>query len=248
MNRLSNLKIIKISNLKIIIWNNKNSYSVKIEMYVDKSKVKIRVFDGKVYLTDQTEYKSKSDAKAIVLFLKTKNLSVRARIIEKKGCFNIYFNQDTFYEIAYGTIKIPDINEVPNDIKNMVLETQDQDDTSKKGAIDSREIQKEEKNWRDLQQNRFKTKHEGNFTVIKLDKDVPSTDLLSTNITPKKENPTDEIELGINATLNHVENEFFKSCQKCGGDMKPTFMLVGQTTRLSIFQCSSCKFYIPRRM
>lgn len=221
-------------------------------MFVDKSKVKVRVFDGKAYLTDQKDYKSKSDAKAIVLFLKTKNLSVRARIIEKKDGFNIYFNQDAFNEIAYGTIKVPDISEVPDDIKTMVTEGQerekDQEKERKKNTKDTLENREKDKHWRDLQQERFKQKLDGNITVVKLDKDVSSTDLLFQKDTQMKENPTDEVEVGINATLNHVENEFFKSCQKCGGDMKPTFMLLGQTTRLSVFQCGSCKFYIPRRM
>jgi hypothetical protein len=217
-------------------------------MFVDKSKVKTRVFDGKVYLTDQKEYKSKSDAKSVVLFLKTKNVSVRARIIEKRDVFVIYFNQETFYEIAYGNIKIPGVSEVPDDIKRMVMDNPENEKSQNKPSSNIIQKSNQDKHWRDMQQERFKSKHKGNFEVIKLDKDIPTVELFAQKDASPSNTSNDEVEQGINATLNHVENEFFKSCQKCGGDMKPTFMLVGQTTRLSIFQCASCKFYIPRRM
>jgi RNA polymerase-binding transcription factor DksA len=228
-------------------------------MFIDKTTVKVRVFDGKAYLTNQKEYKSKLDAKAVVLFLKTKAISVRARIIEKKDSFVIYFDQATFYEISYGTIKIPDVSEVPDDIKETIRShfneipdevkiTLEKDKPQKDQEINVIEKPKDNKNWRDLQQDKFKDKHDGSFEVVRLDKDVSTTDLLNQSEKNTSDTPKDEEEQGINAVLNHVENEFFKSCKKCGGDMKPTFLLVGKTTRLSIFQCSSCKFYIPRRM
>ena len=80
-----------------------------------------RVFNDKIYITDFVEYNSKLEARAVVLCLKADYISVRARIIDKKDYAIIYYDEPTFKQIQYGKIVIPEIDDIPQDIKDMAI-------------------------------------------------------------------------------------------------------------------------------
>ncbi|MBD3352407.1 MAG: hypothetical protein GF364_13045 [Candidatus Lokiarchaeota archaeon] len=204
---------------------------------------KKRFFSGKHYITDYETYDDKLTAKSVVTYLKTKDVMVRARIIKKKKFVLVYYDQDTYNKLKYGNLKIPDFDKIPEDIVNEAKESL--------GLLDKEEEKQESKeqfkNWREEQQDRFQKSRKDKFEVIKLKKEVSTTELMQTSIKKKQKKVKDEVEQGINTVLNHVENEFFRSCPKCGGTMKPTFMVIGREQRISVFQCRDCKFYIPRR-
>ncbi|MHA1727343.1 MAG: hypothetical protein ACTSWY_01265 [Promethearchaeota archaeon] len=96
------------------------------------------------------------------------------------------------------------------------------------------------------------------YQVIQLDKGFSKTDLMkkirkntkeSSGIDIKKSGNTgDKFERGITAVLDNLESEFFNSCPKCGGNMHPTFILLGMKERMSVYQCKTCNFYLPRNI
>jgi len=205
-----------------------------------------REFDGKKYFTDFKKYNSKIEAKYIVTYLKTKDLSVKARIIDKKDFAIIYYHENTYYKIIYGNLKIPNINEIPADIKEII---------EKKYFKTENQIKKqkfEDKlQFKDQQHIDFQLNKRDKFQIIKLEQDLPTVDLLfqeSKPINENLENSEDDIEEGINITMEHIKNEFFKLCPKCGGKMRPNYLILGNNLRISVFQCIDCKFYIPRRI
>ncbi|MHA1338375.1 MAG: hypothetical protein ACTSRZ_00555 [Promethearchaeota archaeon] len=237
-----------------------------------------RIFNGKTFFTDFREYPSKYEARLVVYYLKTKDVSVRARIIDKKGFAVIYWDENTFNKIKYAIIPIPDYEEIPEDIKKMV---EKRFGYKSKGQtcsdVDLPSNISRLPRWRQLQLLKFQKNKKDQFQIINLEKDVSNIELLKKTIdedieknekkisndqaqkeeekitkkTEKEitdENEEDEIEEGISTTFTHIENEFFKSCPKCGGDMKPNFLIVGINMRISVFQCKDCKFYIPRRI
>ncbi|MBN2155994.1 MAG: hypothetical protein JW776_08125 [Candidatus Lokiarchaeota archaeon] len=55
-----------------------------------------------------------------------------------------------------------------------------------------------------------------------------------------------EQERDLNESLDIIHETFIDSCPKCGSEMKPNFIELGSKGRLSVFQCSLCKFYLPR--
>lgn len=208
-----------------------------------------RRFSGRVYITDFQTYESQINAKAVVLYLKTKELSALARVINKDDFIIIYYDKNTYNDIRYNHLKVPDLKDIPEDFFEMAEKRVSK---RRRRAKSQNRNDKDAGKWQSKQLDRFQKEKREQFKVVKLKKDISTAELME-NTTKEEDNDDDggeqnEIEEGINATLNHVEQEFFKSCPKCGFEMKPTFMVIGGKNRISIYQCISCKFYIPRRM
>ena len=53
------------------------------------------------------------------------------------------------------------------------------------------------------------------------------------------------LERGLTIVLDMVKRSFLQSCPKCGGDMKKKYLILSSVKRLSVNQCSICKFYLP---
>lgn len=205
-----------------------------------------RRFSGRTYITDFKSYQSKINAKAVVLYLKTKELSVLARVIDKEDFILVYFDKNTYNDIRYDHIQIPELKDIPEDFFEMAA-----DRLKIKRKHPKQRWRREDQEWQRKQLDRFQRKKREGFEVIKLKKEVSTAELMesaSDDEEYEEQEESDEVTEGINAALNHVEKEFFKSCPKCGFEMKPTFMIVGGKNRISIYQCVSCKFYIPRRL
>ena len=54
-----------------------------------------------------------------------------------------------------------------------------------------------------------------------------------------------QFERGLSIVLNHVKQNFIKSCPKCGGEMKQKLIILGPERRINARQCLLCKFYLP---
>jgi hypothetical protein len=226
-----------------------------------------RIFNGKNYITDFFTYGNRNDAKSVVIFLKTKEVAIRARIVKiepKKDSpsseiYLIYFDEDTYNRIKYGTLKIPSIEKIPLEIQQSVKLEKSEAKTPKinikvqpshvKSTIAPNVMEIKSK----YMYGRTET-----YQVVKLDKDASKTDLLVQNNTSTivKENPENEdtpeggesLENGIKTVLDYVENEFFGKCPKCNSEMRPNFLVLGPRGRLSVYQCNLCKFYLPRNL
>lgn len=53
------------------------------------------------------------------------------------------------------------------------------------------------------------------------------------------------LEKGLTIVLDHVKNQFSKSCPKCGAEMKKKYIILGPENRIQANQCTVCKFYMP---
>ncbi len=220
----------------------------KVKSIKNKKITKERRFSGKKYITDYKSYDSKIKARSIIFFLKTKSVHVRARVIDKESFFIIYYGKNTYNEIKYGKLKVPSFESIPIEIVEMVNKQENIKHTKiKKGKaknLESHKVIEIQSNYTAAGKER-KEKYE----VLKLDKEISTTDLLikTTKKKPKEELESEE-EAGIKATLDYVEDEFFRSCPKCGDQMKPSFIVMGPLGRMSVYQCGLCKFYLPRNL
>ena len=205
---------------------------------------KRRIFNDKIYITDFIEYDSKLEARAVVLFLKAKYISVRARIIDKSNYTIIYFDEDTYNQIKYKKIVIPEVDDIPQDIKDMAI-------------IGKRTISIPEKydlgyKKKEITSNYMYGRKE-KYEVLKLDKHIPKTELMAQTIDEEEFHSEDlngdeDIEDGITVALEHIQNKFFESCPKCGSDMKNEFLVLGGNRRVAVYQCKVCKFFLPRKI
>ncbi|TFF99950.1 MAG: hypothetical protein EU541_03585 [Promethearchaeota archaeon] len=53
-------------------------------------------------------------------------------------------------------------------------------------------------------------------------------------------------EKGIEEVLDSIKDEFIETCPKCGGEMKERHIILGPNNRVSVNQCSVCRFYLPK--
>jgi formate dehydrogenase maturation protein FdhE len=54
------------------------------------------------------------------------------------------------------------------------------------------------------------------------------------------------VEEGIEKVLNSIKENFTTTCPKCGSDLKEKLIILGPEKRLRVYQCSVCKFYMPK--
>jgi hypothetical protein len=73
---------------------------------------------------------------------------------------------------------------------------------------------------------------------------TPEIDLSVSNsgMSPK----TSLLESNLMKALDQVREAFVRHCPKCGGEMKNSFVILGPTRRMMVYQCVLCKFYLPR--
>ena len=241
------------------------------EEYVVKNGLKIKIkryFNKKEFRTFGDLYKDKITAKATVLFLKTKDVDVKARVIQKNSYYLIYFDKSTYNEIKYGKLKIPPPESIPKGIKEMI----------KKGIkkyvikkeIETMFVKGHASKVIELKTNNLEGKTQ-TYQILKLEKDVPLNELLESGRKNNRstihhgvkslnkdklgddddsatmENLDDE-SIGIEMAVNSLVDEFFKKCPKCGGEMEPTFIILGGRGRMSVYKCKICHFYLPRKI
>lgn len=219
---------------------------------------KERKFSGKIYVTDFKYYESKLEARAVVLFLKTKSFEVRARIIERKD-YLIYYDKNTFKQIKYGKIKIPNYDDIPEDIRDMAVIGKKQPPSKPQKSDPPSKTENQEKRGEEsittLSASYMYGRQE-NYQVIQLDEKTSKAELMKRTTKKKakkikktkKSEEEEEIEEGITVALEHIQNQFFDSCPKCGDDMKPKFLILGGDRRVSVYQCKTCRFFLPRNI
>lgn len=208
---------------------------------------KERKFSGKTYVTDFKYYESKLEARAVVLFLKTKSFEVRARIIERKD-FLIYYDKNTYKQIKYGKIKIPNYDDIPEDIRDMAVIGK-----RRPGKADK---QKQDENLISTLSASYMYGRKEKYQVVQLDEKTSKAELMKRTTKKKakkikktkKSEEEEEIEEGITVALEHIQNQFFDSCPKCGDVMKPEFLILGGDRRVSVYQCKTCRFFLPRNI
>ncbi len=54
------------------------------------------------------------------------------------------------------------------------------------------------------------------------------------------------VEDGIQKVLNSIRENFTKTCPKCGSSLKEKLIILGTDRRLRAYQCTVCKFYMPK--
>jgi len=215
---------------------------------------KERNFSGKIYVTDFTYYESKLEARAVVLFLKTQSFKVRARIIERKD-FLIYYDKNTYEEIKYGKIKIPIYDEIPEDIRDMAVIGKKKNTKASKSKISS-ETEKRDENLITTVSASYMYGRKEKYQVVQLDEKISKAELMrrtaekepKEEIKSEEQEEEEEVEEGITVALEHIQNQFFDSCPKCGDDMKPEFLILGGDRRVSVYQCKTCRFFLPRNI
>lgn len=208
----------------------------------------LRSFSGSRYITDFTVFQTRLEAKSTVLFLKSKYIGVKARVIDKTDFYIVYYDKLSYDQIKFGKIIIPDFKDIPIDIIEMVKSKRKQKIT-KLNSVNVQKVMEISSN--------YKNGKNQTYQVVKFDDNATKIDPIQSTseiLTPKEDEISDEqdfadeTEVGINAALDHVENEFFKSCPKCGEKMYPTFIVLGPKGRMSVYQCKLCKFYLPRSL
>jgi formate dehydrogenase maturation protein FdhE len=54
------------------------------------------------------------------------------------------------------------------------------------------------------------------------------------------------VEDGIQKVLNSIKENFTNTCPKCGSPLKEKLIILGTERRLRVYQCTVCKFYMPK--
>lgn len=54
------------------------------------------------------------------------------------------------------------------------------------------------------------------------------------------------VENGIQKVLNSIRENFTRACPKCGSALQEKLIILGPEKRLRAYQCSVCKFYMPK--
>jgi predicted RecB family nuclease len=55
-----------------------------------------------------------------------------------------------------------------------------------------------------------------------------------------------KLEDNLKNVLDSIKKSFMKSCPKCGSKMERKMIILGPEKRISVNQCRTCKFYLPR--
>lgn len=69
---------------------------------------------------------------------------------------------------------------------------------------------------------------------------------LSVKKPKKSSSKTDLLEQNLMFALDEIKESFVRHCPKCSGEMKNSFVILGPTRRMMVYQCALCKFYLPR--
>ncbi len=77
--------------------------------------------------------------------------------------------------------------------------------------------------------------------------DLEWTPEIDLSVSPSRMSPkTSLLESNLLTALEQVREAFVRHCPKCGGEMKNSFVILGPTRRMMVYQCALCKFYLPR--
>lgn len=219
----------------------------KYKIIGGKRVARARIFNQKQYITDFQVYDAKIKARSVVLFMKTKMVSILARVIDRGSFCVIYFGRDTYSDIQSGKLRVPSFESLPIEFVEMVNEKEN----VKKRRIKSKKPKlKNVEAVLEIQSNYTAAGKERKekYQVVKLADKVEHAELIKKTVKPKKKHAENGVEEGIDTALDYTEKTFFKVCPKCGSKMKPNFIVLGPVGRMSVYQCGTCRFYLPRNI
>jgi hypothetical protein len=93
-----------------------------------------RVFGDQTYQTDLRVFASKEDAKDVITYLKLKDKSLKARIVEKGTGAYLYYDESSYPKIELMILPIPSIEGVRREILRLTEEAQKVGEKPKKSA------------------------------------------------------------------------------------------------------------------